>query len=71
MKLPQVEVLRKWVEEETKLSNNTLKALIQTNPDPILEKALAWSEAVNDEIADMVHGVPPFPFMRESLQKIV
>ena len=29
-----------------------------------------WSEAVNAEIADMVHDVPPFPFMRESLQKM-
>lgn len=70
VKPPSVEVLRKWVAEETKLSNNTLKSLIQTNPDPILIKALAWSEAVNDEIADMVHDVPPFPFMRESLEKM-
>jgi len=70
VKLPRVNVLRKWVAEETKLSNNTLKILIQTNPDPILEKALAWSEAVNNEIADMVHDVPPFPFMRESLEKM-
>jgi phosphoglycolate phosphatase-like HAD superfamily hydrolase len=36
-------------------------------PDPELEKALAWSEAVNATIADMVHGIPPFPYVRESL----
>ncbi|MHB9038749.1 MAG: HAD family hydrolase [Armatimonadota bacterium] len=70
VKPPSAEALRKWVAEETKLSNNTLETLIQTNPDPILQKALAWSEAVNDEIADMVHDVPPFPFMRESLEKM-
>ena len=68
--IPPVDVLRNWVANETKLSNNTLKTLVQTNPDPILKKALAWSEAVNSTIADMVHDVPPFPFMRESLQKI-
>lgn len=70
VKMPDVSVLRKWVAEETKLSNSTLQTLIQTNPDPVLKKALAWSEAVNSDIAEMVHDVPPFPFMRESLQKI-
>jgi len=68
--IPHVDVLRNWVANETKLSNNTLKTLVQTNSDPILKKALAWSEAVNSNIADMVHDVPPFPFMRESLQKL-
>jgi len=70
VKMPDVSALRKWVAEETKLSNSTLQTLIQTNPDPVLKKALAWSEAVNSDIAEMVHDVPPFPFMRESLQKI-
>jgi phosphoglycolate phosphatase-like HAD superfamily hydrolase len=40
------------------------------HPDPELDKALGWSKAVNASIADMVHGVPPFPFMRESLQAL-
>ncbi len=39
VKPPTAEVLRKWVAEETKLSNTTLKTLVQTNPDPILQKA--------------------------------
>ena len=38
--------------------------------DPVLKQALDWSEAVNATIADMVKGVPPFPFVRESLDKI-
>jgi phosphoglycolate phosphatase-like HAD superfamily hydrolase len=29
---------------------------------------LAWTVAVNDAVAEMVHGVPPVPFVRESLQ---
>ena len=33
----------------------------------MLTKTLAWSEAVNAAIEDMVHGVPPFPYVRESL----
>jgi phosphoglycolate phosphatase-like HAD superfamily hydrolase len=38
--------------------------------DPELEKAWGWTKAVNASIADMVHGVPPFPYMRESLQAL-
>ena len=30
---------------------------------------LAWSKAVNETIARFVRGVPPFPFVRESLDK--
>jgi phosphoglycolate phosphatase-like HAD superfamily hydrolase len=39
-------------------------------PDPELERAVLWSQTVDEAIADMVHGVPPFPFVRESLQKM-
>ena len=34
-----------------------------------LKQALAWSVAVNKAIADMVRGVPPFPLVRECLDK--
>jgi phosphoglycolate phosphatase-like HAD superfamily hydrolase len=37
------------------------------HPDPELDTALAWTRGVNDAVADMVHGVPPFPWVRESL----
>ena len=40
------------------------------HPDPELEQAVLWSQAVDEAIADMVHGVPPFPYVRESLQKM-
>jgi phosphoglycolate phosphatase-like HAD superfamily hydrolase len=35
-----------------------------------LRVALAWSIAVNDMIEDMVHDVAPFPFVRQSLEKL-
>jgi len=52
------------------LSDAGLKAYMAAHPDPELDKALSWSQAVNASIADLVHGVPPFPFMRESLQAL-
>ena len=42
----------------------------KTTGDPDLKQALAWSKAVNETVADMVRGVPPFPFVRESLEKL-
>jgi phosphoglycolate phosphatase-like HAD superfamily hydrolase len=59
--------LRSWIDRETKLSNPTLKAEAAATGDPDLAQALAWSEAVNRTIGEMVHHVPPFPFVRESL----
>ncbi len=67
---PEVPSLRKWVETETKLANPALKQLVEKTGDPILKQTLVWSEAVNETIADMVHGVPPFPYLRESLDAL-
>ena len=35
-----------------------------------LELALAWSKRVNWAIEEIVTGMPPFPYVRESLEKI-
>ncbi len=66
-KIPGV---RAWIERETKLANPTLKAEVERSGDPDLKRALDWSTAVNDAVADMVHDVPPFPYLRESLGKL-
>jgi phosphoglycolate phosphatase-like HAD superfamily hydrolase len=50
------------------LSNDGLRSYMARHPDPELERALAWSLAVNDSISDIVRGVPPFPFVREGLE---
>ena len=57
-------------ERETKLANPALAAAVQATGDADLKQALEWSQAVNDSVAQIVHGVPPFPFLRESLQKL-
>jgi len=65
--MPEVPTLRAWVKTETKLGNPALKAAVEKTGDPVLRQALAWSEAVNAAIEDMVKGIPPFPYVRESL----
>ncbi|MFM2094947.1 MAG: hypothetical protein RIS70_2071 [Planctomycetota bacterium] len=62
--------LARWCKEETKLGNPALQAAVNSTGDEALKQALAWSKAVNDSVAAMVRGVPPFPYVRECLQKM-
>lgn len=69
--VPDFPYLREWAETETKLGNPTLKAVIEnamgTQRDE-LSRVLEWSLAVNETIAEIVHNLPPFPGVRETLQ---
>jgi phosphoglycolate phosphatase-like HAD superfamily hydrolase len=47
-----------------------LKSKVEKSSDPVLKQALEWSQAVNTSVADMIHNVPPFPYVQESLDKI-
>jgi hypothetical protein len=62
--------LADWVERETRLSNGALAEAVKASGDPDLVQALSWSLAVNETITRMVSGVPPFPLVRESLQRL-
>jgi phosphoglycolate phosphatase-like HAD superfamily hydrolase len=69
--IPDTPKLRAFIESGRPLSNESLAALIaELDGEPELERGLAWSEAVNASVADMVHGVPPFPYVVESLELI-
>ncbi|MCH5375633.1 MAG: HAD hydrolase-like protein [Planctomycetes bacterium] len=62
--------LQKWIREETKLGNPALETKVRETGDRELEQCLVWSLAVNETVARIVRGVPPFPYVRESLQKL-
>ena len=70
VRITEAKALRAFVASGQPLSDAGLEAHMAAHPDPELEKARGWSRAVNASIADMVHDVPPFPFMRESLQAL-
>lgn len=59
-----------WINKETKLGNPALEKAVAETDDPDLKLALAWSLAVNADVAKIVRGVPPFPFVRESMEKL-
>ena len=69
-KIPEASRIREFIASDSPKSNDGIKAYAQAHPDPELDQAITWSEAVNATIADMVHGVPPYPYIRESLEKL-
>jgi phosphoglycolate phosphatase-like HAD superfamily hydrolase len=69
-KLPDTGPLKEWLGKETKLANTVLEKYAADIKDPFIDLTLRWSQKVNSDIAEMVFGVPPFPFVKESLEKI-
>jgi phosphoglycolate phosphatase-like HAD superfamily hydrolase len=66
--IPNLETLQTFIDDEAfPNSNDGLKAYMEQHSHPELDKAWAWTTAVNDSIADMVHGLKPFPYMADSL----
>lgn len=59
-----------WIEAEPKLGIPALTAKVKDTGDRELAKVLAWATEVDARIKDMVHGVPPFPGVAESLEKL-
>lgn len=69
--IPGVPELRKFIDSGRPLSNPSFKEYIaEVGSSEELETALAWSEAVNRTVDEMVHDMPPFPYVRESLEKL-
>lgn len=65
--MPDYAALRRWVETAPVLNND---AVAKLTDDPVMARTLEWSYDMNRRVAKMVHGIPPFPFVRESLQKL-
>ena len=71
IKIEIPEEIVEWMNRETKLGNIALKEEVERTGNPVLTKTLEWSVAVNETIDKIVgEGVPPFPKVRESLEKL-
>jgi phosphoglycolate phosphatase-like HAD superfamily hydrolase len=73
--VPQYPVYFEWVDNPNSLlSNEGLKQAIdiaEGEAKKELEHALAWSEKVNVSVGEIVKNMPPFPYVRESLEKVM
>ena len=71
--IPELPYLRQWIATETQLGNPRLAEKIGAASGAEkeeLELVLRWSKAVNTTISEIVHNLPPFPLVRESLDKL-
>jgi phosphoglycolate phosphatase-like HAD superfamily hydrolase len=68
---PEAPRVRAFIASGLPLSNDGLQQYMAdpANAEDLeLQRAWTWTTSVNATIADMVHDVPPFPYVRESLQ---
>lgn len=68
---PRLQSLRNYVANGGNLSNQGLEDYLTAHPEETeLRTVLDWSYDVNYRVGDMVHGVPPFPYVRECLEAL-
>lgn len=68
--LPNIDGLRNWVKNTSKLGADSLIAEYEKTQCPSLKTALEWTQAVNETVKAMVHNIQPVPGVAESLAKI-
>ncbi len=71
VEVPLLKDLDAWVKRETKLGNPAFLAEVDRNPTEELKTIKAYSLGVNEVVSWYVKNVPPFPLVRESLEKMV
>ncbi len=68
--VPGTEELDDWLARTPHHTLDALRAEVEQRGNAALEPVLQWSVAVDAAIADIVHGVPPFPGVRETLARL-
>jgi len=66
--VPSYPALEDWIKRESKLGNATLAAEVDGGNED-LSHIKIWSDAINEQVSDIVHGVPPFPLLQDTLDK--
>jgi len=70
IRIPDLAPLHGFINSGLPQGNPTLEQMAARSGDPVLALTLDWSKAVNRAIAEMVEGVPPFPGVRQCLDKL-
>ena len=71
--VPELPYLREWSETETKLGNPALQEAIDKATGERrdeLSQVMEWSLGVNESVAEIVYNLPPFPGVRETLERL-
>jgi len=65
-----IDNLKRWIDETSNLSNDSLEKEIEEFGSEDLKKALAWSEEVNKSVAEAEGFDKPFPGAKEGLKTL-
>ena len=68
MEIPDMTALIDWTKAESKLGNPTLEKFEKQANNALISLTYEWSVKVNKDIGEMVYGMPPFPFVQDSLE---
>jgi len=66
--IPDYPELTDFIDSPYPLSDSGLAAWAAANPSATADRMIAWGNAVNTAIADMVHGCGPFPGVLEAVR---
>ena len=69
VEIMKLDSLERFSESDKPLSNPAIEEFLEENPDPELELCMKWSHHVNRDVKRFVNNVPPFPNLRECLEK--
>ncbi len=68
---PALQELRDYVAAGKPLSNGGLEDYLKEHPEAEdIRTTLNWSVNVNERVGELVRNVPPFPHLRENLEKL-
>lgn len=68
---PQLPQLQSYVAQGLPLNNQGLEEYLRAHPEADeIRLVLDWSLDVNRRVAELVHGVKPFPFVKEQLTAV-
>jgi len=67
--IPDTPRLRAWVATEPRLGNPALRKLLEQDFSEEMDRVFRWSVDSDEAIAAAVHGIPPFPHVREFLTR--
>jgi len=70
MALMPLQGLKNWFERESKLGNPALEKAIAETGDEDLKRALGWSLAVNQSVAEIMPEIKPFDHVEQALQQL-
>ncbi len=71
VKIEVPQSVRNWVAAEPKPGNPSFEKAVKETGDLDLKHLLEWSRAVNRAVEEIVHHVPPFPYVRSCLEKMI